>query len=113
MKVLVCGGRDYADYAHVKAVLDEIHAKTPLSCVIHGAARGADFLADRWSNERGMDTRVFPANWRAYGPAAGPRRNETMLKEGKPDLVVAFPGGRGTADMVRRAIAANVTVIYG
>jgi hypothetical protein len=33
-----------------------------------------------------------------------------MLTEGKPDLVVAFPGGRGTADMVRRAYAANVIV---
>jgi hypothetical protein len=33
-----------------------------------------------------------------------------MLLEGKPDLVVAFPGGKGTADMVRRARKANVPV---
>jgi ABC-type sugar transport system substrate-binding protein len=34
-----------------------------------------------------------------------------MLDEGKPDIVVAFPGGTGTADMVRRARKAGVVVI--
>ena len=42
---------------------------------------------------------------------AGPERNARMLAEGRPDLVVAFPGGTGTADMVRRAKAAGVRVV--
>jgi ABC-type branched-subunit amino acid transport system substrate-binding protein len=33
-----------------------------------------------------------------------------MIREGKPDAVVAFPGGRGTADMVRQARAAGIEV---
>jgi hypothetical protein len=41
---------------------------------------------------------------------AGPLRNYQMLEEGKPDLVVAFPGGGGTKDMVRRAVKAGVSV---
>jgi hypothetical protein len=34
-----------------------------------------------------------------------------MLMEGKPDLVVGFPGGRGTAHMCRIAGEAGVEVI--
>jgi hypothetical protein len=49
-------------------------------------------------------------DWKRHGPAAGPMRNQRMLDWG-PDLVVAFAGGKGTADMVRRARAAGVDVI--
>jgi len=51
------------------------------------------------------------AKWSKHGRAAGPIRNQEMIDECKPDLVVAFPGGRGTADMVRRAKAAGIRVI--
>ena len=53
---------------------------------------------------------TFPADWKTYGRAAGPLRNARMIAEGKPDLVLAFPGGRGTADMTRKARAAGVEV---
>jgi len=51
------------------------------------------------------------ANWAELGRKAGPIRNQQMLDEGKPNLVVAFPGGRGTADIVRRARAAGIEVV--
>jgi predicted Rossmann-fold nucleotide-binding protein len=34
-----------------------------------------------------------------------------MLAEGRPDAVIAFPGGKGTADMVRKARAAGLPVV--
>ncbi len=34
-----------------------------------------------------------------------------MIDEGKPDLVIAFPGRRGTADMKARALKAGIAVI--
>lgn len=43
--------------------------------------------------------------------SAGPKRNQRMLDKGKPDLVLAFPGGDGTADMVRKAKSAGVPII--
>jgi len=46
-----------------------------------------------------------------HGRAAGPVRNAQMLAEGKPDFVVAFPGGRGTADMCKQARARGVKVV--
>ncbi|TGR82317.1 DUF2493 domain-containing protein [Mesorhizobium sp. M2D.F.Ca.ET.223.01.1.1] len=119
MRVLVCGGRDYADKQRVWKTLDELAEMTPERLlgkrpfiVIHGACRtGADELADSWAVHNYIPVDEFPADWTTHGKAAGPKRNQRMLEDGKPDLVVAFPGGRGTADMVRRAEAAGVKVV--
>ena len=122
MRVLVCGGRDYSDRDRVWQVLDEIAP----SLVIHGDARGADRLARDWAQERGIPETGdhFRARWEdtdrpgavirrrkdgsLYDAAAGHVRNQRMLDEGQPDLVVAFPGGRGTADMLARTKRADV-----
>lgn len=109
MKVLVCGGRDYADRAYLWSVLDGM-GPPEVSAIISGMAPGADSLAAEWAVRFGFPLHTFPADWRAHGRAAGPIRNQRMLDEGKPDIVVASPGGHGTADMVRRAKAAGVPV---
>ena len=112
MKVLVCGGRDYADAQRVAMTLVGVDAGAePITAVISGCAPGADTLGERWAIDRGIDVERYPADWAKHGRAAGSIRNQQMLDEGKPDLVVAFPGGRGTADMVRRAKAAGVAVV--
>ena len=108
MNVLVCGGRDYQDRDRAMAVLDAL-PRTDLT-IICGGANGADKLAADWALWRGVGLEWFPAEWRKHGKAAGPIRNQKMIDEGKPDLCIAFPGGRGTADMVRRAQAAGVEV---
>lgn len=108
-RVLVCGGRDYCDLPTVNAFLDGITPRPTM--IIHGGARGADECAWRWACRSCVPDEAYPADWKTHGRAAGPIRNQRMLDEGKPDLVVAFPGGRGTADMVRRAKAAGVKVI--
>jgi hypothetical protein len=111
VRLLVCGGRSYADEARLVSALEEIHATHPISCVIHGASTGADAIADRWAVEHRIGVARFQAHWEIEGRAAGPLRNKRMLREGRPDLVVAFPGGRGTADMVRQAKAFGVPVV--
>ena len=112
LRVLVCGGRDYDDLGAVWGQLDAFHAlKGPITAVIHGGARGADLLAAQWAIRSEVPHIEFKAAWGTYGTAAGPLRNKRMLDEGKPDLVIAFPGGRGTANMVRQARAADVEVI--
>jgi hypothetical protein len=110
MRLLVCGGRDYANRDRVYAALDRVHAKRGVTCVIDGAARGADTLAHNWAVERGIANERYPANWSRDGKAAGPIRNARMLLESSPDAAVAFGGGLGTADMVRRVKAARLPV---
>lgn len=106
MRILVCGGRDYDDQRRVFAVLD---ALAP-ALVIQGGARGADLHARAWATARGKPCATFDAPWAALGRGAGPIRNGWMLEFGHPDLVVAFPGGKGTADMVSQAQRAGIQV---
>jgi len=108
MRVLVCGGRNFKDRATVYRELEALYPK--MGALMSGGAPGADTLAWDWSWTRGLHCERYLADWKAHGPAAGPIRNQRMLDEGKPDLVLAFPGGRGTADMIRRARAAGVEV---
>jgi YspA, cpYpsA-related SLOG family len=110
MRILVCGGRNYAGHHALNAALDDIHAAQPVSQVIHGAARGADSLAAAWARSRGIPPLAFPADWKKDGKAAGFLRNARMLRDSRPDLVVAFPGGKGTAHMVKLARNAGVAV---
>ena len=110
-RVLVCGGRDYTDAETVSRTLAELRKTRGIALVIAGGARGADTLAADWAKAVGIPCEVYMADWEGLGRKAGPIRNQRMLDEGKPDLVVAFPGGRGTAGMVRIARAAGVEVI--
>ena len=117
LRVLVCGGRYYTDRDHIHNTLCALDAsRGPITCVIHGAASGADTEAMIWVQmmaESGRDIKhaPFAAEWYKYGRSAGMRRNERMLREGKPNLVVAFPGGAGTKGMVSIAKTAGVEVI--
>lgn len=115
MKVLVCGGRDFYDYNLLSSWMIELFVKALLVpedvTIISGHARGADKLGERFANANGCELIIFPADWDKYGKAAGHIRNQQMLDEGKPDLVVAFPGNRGTADMIRRAKKAGIKVV--
>lgn len=112
MRVLVCGGRDYGNYDYLKTFLSALQVvEAPFSCIIHGAARGADTMAGTYARRHNIPLEECPANWEVHGKSAGIIRNKQMLDEGKPDLVVAFPGGSGTAHMVKIAKAAGVRVI--
>lgn len=111
IRVLVCGGRIYDDYVHLCGVLDALASQCRIVQIIEGEARGADRLARRYAEERGIPVLPFPAQWELYGPSAGFKRNAAMLEHGKPDLVVAFPGGKGTADMVAKARDAGVPIL--
>lgn len=106
MRILVCGGRDFLNFAVVVREMSKIR----ISAVIEGGAPGADSLGRHYADIFDIPTITFRADWKRHGRAAGPLRNQKMLDEGRPDRVIAFPGGRGTADMVRRAKAAGVEV---
>lgn len=110
MKVLICGGRDYHDHIRFNEVLNKLHKEAGIDVVIEGGAKGADMLAANWAYTNGVARESFLADWENQGKFAGPARNQRMLDEGRPDIVIAFPGGRGTADMCRKARKAGVEV---
>ena len=110
MKVLVCGGRDFNNPDWLSCTLGELSRGAGWTTIIEGGARGADRQAREWALANNLDVQTFDAEWHRHGKRAGPIRNQRMLEEGQPDLIVAFPGGHGTADMVRRARQAGIEV---
>lgn len=110
MKLLVCGGRDYSDRVKVFSLLESIHAKRNITVLIEGGAGGADSLARAWARNAGVICATVNAVWDKRGRGAGPQRNTAMLSL-NPDGVLAFPGGRGTANMVQQAKDAGVKVV--
>lgn len=115
-RILVCGGRRYSDMHAMFKTLDSYtaaggeHALDTVSCLVTGGAPGADTLAERWARDRGVPLMIMPAAWDKFGPSAGPIRNGWMLEHAKPDLVLAFPGGAGTKNMMTRAALAGIEV---
>lgn len=133
MRVLVCGDRNWTNQA---IILRELHTVEDefdeyITVVIHGDARGADTLAGLAArqmcgyehpkeqvDDNTPKLEVYPAQWDKFGRAAGPIRNQQMLDEGKPDLVLAFhadiENSKGTKDMVNRARKAGIPVkVFG
>ena len=117
VKVLVCGGRQYGrfwrgEHERLRCELDSLHAQIGITDLAHGDAEGADTMAGLWAEENGILVHKFPADWKKYGQAAGIQRNGLMYRVFKPDLVVAFPGGNGTANMCKVATLGGTHVKY-
>lgn len=110
MRVLVCGDRHWENEERIRDVLCEVNPKV----IIEGGAKGADRIAWKIGREGHLTVIEFQANWEKYGRAAGPIRNETMLRKGKPQLVLAFHNkineSLGTRNMVMLALSHKVPV---
>jgi len=119
MNILICGSRDWNDFTTIKKYLEEVKNTDNLSqqpiTIIHGGCKGADSIAGYLATRLGFQVRVFKADWTKYGKSAGPIRNQQMLDEGQPNLVVAFhdalEDSKGTLDMVSRSRKAEIKVI--
>lgn len=104
VRVIVCGGRDYADEAKVYSTLDRVLAKygDDLVIITGSCPTGADFLAEQWAKDREVEYMGFPAKWKRIGnKSAGYERNKRMRDKSQPEAAIAFPGGDGTEMMCR------------
>jgi hypothetical protein len=107
-KVVVTGGRGYLESDVAWETLERLK---PSRVAQGGCHDGADLYARMWAKKRGVTLTTYFADWDEYGKSAGPRRNTKMLDDFKPDLVIAFPGGNGTADCVRKARRAGIKLM--
>lgn len=110
MKICVCGGRNYAEYKVLSKVLNEARQIYGTFTLVHGDARGADTMAKNWAISHEVEYIAYPAQWDEFGNAAGYIRNRQMLEQGF-DLLIAFPGGRGTANMISITNQAGIPVL--
>ena len=117
MRLAVSGGRYFADVPLLWRSLDELHKSTPegIQLLVEGASdevtgpyKGADYWAHQWALARQVPCLRMRAEWEKHGRAAGPIRNGEMLKTYQLDYLLAFPGGRGTANMIEQAERAGI-----
>lgn len=112
LRVLICGDREWENIRLILDHLKLLHLQCGFDVLIEGEARGADTIARNCGKYIGMTVLRYPANWKKYKLAAGPIRNQQMLDEGKPDLVVAFHNNitesKGTKDMIERTKKAGI-----
>lgn len=111
MRIAVTGGRDFNDVECVHRTLNALHQQYGITELAHGKARGADSLSGSWAIHHGVTVVTYEANWRELGKRAGVVRNEVMLREFKPDVLVVFPGGVGTAHCTHTAKRMNIPTI--
>ncbi len=93
-------------------VLDGLRHRFQITEVYVGDAMGVDRDVYDWCKARGLRVTKFKAHWDVWGNMAGSVRNGKMLKDGNPDLLIAFPGGVGTADCVRQATERRISIEY-
>lgn len=134
LRVLICGSRDWSDQRIVDVLVEGLIATAGIEdralALCQGDAKGADACAKKWADV--VHVEDFPAKWgehdwiwcpgawcrdkkstRDYCVGAGPRRNDQMLTEFKPHVVIGFkdgykPGSGGTENMIEIAKAAGV-----
>jgi hypothetical protein len=112
MRVLVCGGRYYENTDAVHQELMRFHWRNPINVIIHGGVSGAGIAAEAWARRNRVDVVRYPPNWECLGKRAERLRNDFMLADSRPDVVIAFPGGRDTADLAAKAMAAGIQVLH-
>lgn len=103
-RIVVAGCRNFTDYEKVKKRLEiELEVLGSRLVIVSGGAAGADSLGERFAKEHNLEIERFPADWKKYGKAAGPIRNEQMAQVA--DMVIAFWDGKskGTENMLRMA----------
>lgn len=105
----VAGGRDYQNAPRIHYVLDKYHERHGIRLIVTGAATGADMIAEGWARKKGIPYHGRPAKWE-LGLSAGPKRNEEIADEETPDVLIAFPGGRGTQNAIETARLHNIPV---
>lgn len=116
LRILVCGGRKYNNRRGVYDYLDSVIEQHP---IVLGTGynprdkrfQGLDQLAYEWAVSRGVPGRCYPAHWGLFGRSAGPRRNRRMLEMFEAEVLLAWPGNTGTANMMEIAGDAGVLVI--
>ncbi|PJR12782.1 DUF2493 domain-containing protein [Sinorhizobium meliloti] len=103
-------GGDYQDYDVIWKVLDQTHAKHPDMILLHGGTpNGAELIAAKWADARGVTQVAFKPDWKAHRKAAPFKRNDALL-ETMPIGVIAAPGTGITDNLVDKARKLGIPV---
>jgi hypothetical protein len=80
LRVLVAGEVEYDNQDLVLQALTEIHARTPIFCIVISGQRKLDRFAALWANQNKVKVVLYFPNWRRHGPGGGAVAARKMLK---------------------------------
>jgi len=101
MKTIIAGGRNVTDSLILESAIKELPWQ--ISEVVSGGAKGVDVMGEEWAEKNGIPVKVFKADWKTYGRAAGPKRNEQMAEYAEALLAIWDGKSKGTANMIKNA----------
>lgn len=111
MRLLMSGGRHFEDPGLVESALSAIHGRAPITVLIHGGIPGLGIPAESWARRNGVHLISYPATF-SLGKRGDFERDRFMLDDSRPHAILAFPGGRRTAELCQRARLKEVSIIY-
>ena len=118
LRILVCGGRHFADYDLLKETINGVIAESGWEDIeiVSGHCVGADRLGELYAEKHNASIKIFPAEWGKYGKRAGPMRNKQMIdyiSGFEHKIVIAFVSAntKGTRNTITLAKKANIRVI--
>jgi hypothetical protein len=126
VRVCITGGRDHTPTTAELTAFDALWAQLGAHTLVHGACRwkpnrvwtvgGVDLALARHTAAAYPSAIIdpYPVDHSIDGPwpGAGPRRNARMLRDGKPDVLIAFTGGKGTANCISQATKLGIAIYY-
>ena len=107
--VAVTGSKPVENAQTICTALDHVHGKYPDMVLVHGGGPGAEKIAARWAESKGVHQVVCRPDWNAHGRAAPFRRNDQLLKL-LPKGLISFPGSGVSDNLVDKATQLGIPV---
>ncbi len=108
MKVIIAGCRDMDNVSLVYKAIENCGFK--FTQIVSGGASGVDTIGENLAMLHGYSVKVFPAEWRKHGNAAGPIRNKEMAEYADGLLAVWDGSSKGTKNMISQMQKLNKPV---
>ena len=107
--VAVTGSKPVENAQTICTALDHVHGKYPDMVLVHGGGPGAEKIAARWAESKGVHQVVCRPDWNTHGRAAPFRRNDQLLKL-LPKGLISFPGSGVSDNLVDKATQLGIPV---
>lgn len=108
-KWIVAGSRSFQNYPRLEKELDRI--RDQIGEIVCGEAKGADTYGRIYAESHNIPVKSFPADWAAYGKAAGYFRNSEMAEYAHKAIIFWDGTSPGSRDMINKMQDAGKEII--
>jgi len=111
-RALICSGPNWNDEETVIDALDLINDIHEFSFVFWDEAESVSEFVDNWCEFQDVSKYSYPVNLESYELESPLSRSELIIRESRPDLVIAFRCENKKTKIERAALARNLYVLF-